>query len=313
MFESLGGRLFLASQSTSLTTAYPDSAQLGPKAGNRYTAVGGDWMRLPIIALRALVFGLFVYPMSAQWINYPTAGVPRTPDGKPDLAAACPRATDGKPDLSGLWIMETKRQGNPDFPGCEAVSDEFVNLGASLKDGLPYQTWAADLVKARRSEQRVNDPISHCSPMGPPRLHTWPGPRKVVQTPALLILMNEFETSYRQIFIDGRPLPTDPNPSWNGYSSGKWEGDTLVVQTNGFRDGMWLDATGNPMTDAAKITERLRRPNFGKLEIEVTMDDPKAYTKPWTVKLNEFIVLNTELMDYICSENEKDTTHLVGK
>jgi hypothetical protein len=270
-------------------------------------------MRLPIMARRALVFGLFVYPMSAQWIDYPTAGVPRTPDGKPDLAAACPRTTDGKPDLSGLWVMETKRQGNPDFPGCEAVSDEFVNMGASLKDGLPYQAWAADLVKARRSEQRVNDPISHCSPIGPIRLHTWPGPRKLAQIPGLLIIMNELGTSYRQIFTDGRPLPSDPNPSWNGYSTGKWEGDTLVVHTSGFRDHMWLDATGNPMTDAAEITERFRRINFGRMEIEITVNDPKAYTKPWTVKLNQVIKLDTDLLDFICSDNEKDASHLSSK
>ena len=271
-------------------------------------------MRLQIVALQTLAFGLLLYPLicplNAQWVNYPTAGVPRTRDGKPDLGAACPRTTDGKPDFSGLWVMQTKREGNPNFPGCEPVSDEFVNIAASLKEGLPYQTWAANLVKARRSEQRVNDPISHCLPMGPVRLHTWNGPRKVVQTPGLLMLMSEFGTSYRQIFTDGRPLPADPNPSWNGYSSGKWEGDTLVVQTNGLRDGMWLDATGNPMTDAAKITERLRRPYFGTLEIEITVDDPKAYTKPWTVKLTQSIKLDTDLLDFVCVENEKDASHL---
>ena len=268
-------------------------------------------------ALQALACGLWlgplICPLHAQWVNYPTAGVPRTPDGKPDLAAACPRTADGKPDFSGLWLIETKREGNPNFPGCEPVSDEFVNIAASLKEGLPYQAWAADLVKARRSEQRVNDPISNCLPMGAVRSHTWNGPRKAVQTPGLVILMSEFETSYRQIFTDERPLPGDPNPSWNGYSSGKWEGDTLVVQTNGFRDGMWLDATGNPMTDAARITERFRRPNFGKLEIEITVDDPKAYTKPWTVKLTQSIKLDTDLLDFGCTDNEKDVPHLSSK
>jgi len=274
-------------------------------------------MQLQIVTLQTLAFGLWlgplICPLHAQWVNYPTAGVPRTRDGKPDLAAACPRTADGKPDFSGLWIIETKREGNPNFPGCEPVSDEFVNIAATLKEGLPYQTWAADLVKARRSEQRVNDPISNCLPMGAVRLHTWNGPRKVVQTPGLLVLMSEFGTSYRQIFTDGRPLPADPNPSWNGYSSGKWEGDTLVVETNGFRDGMWLDATGNPMTDAAKITERFRRPNFGKLEIEITVDDPKAYTKPWTVKLTQSIKLDTDLLDFGCTDNEKDVPHLSSK
>jgi len=270
-------------------------------------------MQLRIMALQSLAVGLLLGPLNGQWVNYPTAGVPRTRDGKPDLAAACPRTADGKPDFSGLWVIPTRREGNPNFPGCEPVPDEFVNIAASLKGGLPYQTWAADLVMARRSEQRVNDPLSHCSPVGPVRLHTWPGPRKVVQAPGLLVLMNELGTSYRQIFADGRPLPADPNPSWNGYSSGKWEGDTLVVQTNGFRDGMWLDATGNPLTDAAKITERLRRPNFGTLEIEITVDDPKAYTKPWTVKLTQTIKLDTDLLDFVCVENEKDVPHLSNR
>jgi hypothetical protein len=260
-------------------------------------------------ALATLGFGL-VGPLSAQWISYPTAGVPRTADGKPDLRAACPRRADGKPDLSGLWIMPTEREGNANFPGCEPVPDEFVNIAASLKSGLPYQAWAAELVKTRRSEQRVNDPLSHCLPVGPIRLHTWNGPRKFMQTRGQLVILNELGASYRQIFTDGRPLPADPNPSWNGYSSGKWEGDTLVVETSGFRDHMWLDATGNPMTDEAKITERFRRIDFGHMEIEVTVNDPKAYTKPWTVKLNQVIKLDTDLIDFVCVDNEKDAGHL---
>jgi hypothetical protein len=260
--------------------------------------------------LRSLVFGLSLCPLAAQWITFPTAGVPRTADGKPNLAAACPRAANGKPDLSGLWIMQTTRAGNPDFPGCDAVSNEFINIAASLQGGLPYQPWAADLVKTRRTEQRVNDPLSHCFPIGPIRLHTWNGPRKLVQTPGLLLLINEWNASYRQIFADGRPLPIDPNPSWNGYSVGQWDGDTFVVQTSGFRDGMWIDATGNPMTEAAKITERFRRIDFGHLDIEITMDDPKAYTKPWTVTLHQVIKLDTDLLDFVCGENEKDSSHL---
>jgi hypothetical protein len=269
-------------------------------------------MRLQIGALPVL-FGLFACPIAAQWLNYPTPSVPRTPDGKPNLSAACPRTADGKPDLSGLWVMETKRQGNPDFPGCDAVSDAFVNIGAGLKGGLPYQPWAADLVKQRRSEQRVNDPMSRCVPIGPIRLHTWNGPRKLVQTPGLVILMNELDTTFRQIFTDARPLPADPNPSWNGYSSGKWEADTLVVQTIGFRDRMWLDAAGNPMTDAAKITERFHRPDFGHMDIEITVDDPKAYTKPWTITLHQVIALDTDLLDFVCADNERDGTHLSNK
>jgi hypothetical protein len=263
--------------------------------------------------LRALVFGLLLSPLRGQWISYPTAGVPRTPDGKPDLAAACPRTADGKPDLSGLWTMQPNRNATPNFPGCEPTAEEFGNIGWSLKDGLPYQPWAADLVKKRRAELRLHDPLSYCLPTGPVRLHTWSTPRKVIQTPGLLVILNELNASYRQIFTDGRPLPADPNPSWNGYSSGKWEGDTLIVQTSGIRDGLWLDSTGNPMTDAATLTERFRRANFGRMEIEITLNDPKAYTKPWTITLNHTIKLDTDLLDFICAENEKDTSHLLVK
>jgi hypothetical protein len=135
----------------------------------------------------------------------------------------------------------------------------------------------------------------------------------MIQTPGLLVVLNEHNASYRQIFTDGRPMPTDPQPAWDGYSIGKWDGDTLVVETAGFRDGIWLDTSGNVLTDAAKVTERYRRVNYGRLEIEITVDDPKAYTKPWTIKLNQLLAINTDLLDYICLENEKDVKHLVGK
>jgi hypothetical protein len=263
------------------------------------------------LSFPALLFGSFLSPLTAQWISYPTAGVPRTPDGKPDLRAACPRTADGKPDLSGVWIMQPNREATPNFPGCEPTAEEFTNIGWSLKEALPYQPWAADLVKNRRAELRLHDPLSYCLPTGPVRLHTWSTPRKVIQTPGLLLILNELNTSYRQIFTDGRPLPADPNPSWNGYSSAKWDGDTLVVETSGFRDGLWLDSTGNPMTDAARLTERFRRPNFGHMEIEIMVDDPKAYTKPWTVTLRHTIKLDTDLLDFNCLENEKDTSHLL--
>jgi hypothetical protein len=158
-----------------------------------------------------------------------------------------------------------------------------------------------------------DDPASRCLPRGVVKGHTTPLFRKIVQVPGLLVVLNEANASYRQIFTDDRALPEDPNPSWNGYSSAKWEGDVLVVRTNGFRDGLWLDRSGSPMTDAARMTERYRRVDYGKLEIELTVDDPKAYSKPWTVMLNQFIVLDTELLDYICLENEKSVKHMVGK
>jgi hypothetical protein len=135
----------------------------------------------------------------------------------------------------------------------------------------------------------------------------------MIQVPGLLVILNEQNASYRQIFTDGRPLPVDPNPSWNGYSSGKWEGDTLVVQTTGFRDALWLDTGGSPLTDAARVTERFRRVNYGTLEIGLTIDDPKAYTKPWKAELHPELIPDTELMEFVCNENERDVRHLVGK
>jgi hypothetical protein len=137
--------------------------------------------------------------------------------------------------------------------------------------------------------------------------------KKIIQVPGLLVILNEHNASYRQIFTDGRPLPADPDPSWVGYSSGSWQGDTLVVQTAGFRDGLWLDANGSPLTEGARVTERFRRVTYGKLEIDVTVDDLKAYSAPWTVRLNQFIALDTDLLDYICNENEKDVPHLIGR
>jgi hypothetical protein len=159
----------------------------------------------------------------------------------------------------------------------------------------------------------MDDPGSHCLPTSVVKLHTTPLYRKIVQAPGLILILNEIGTSYRQIFTDGRPLPSDPQPTWNGYSTAKWDGDVLVVETNGFRDGTWLDRNGSPLTEAAKITERFRRVNYGHMEIEITVNDPKAYTAPFTVKLNEFIALDTDLMDYVCLENEKDDRHLTGK
>ena len=255
-------------------------------------------------------------PLGAQWLDYPTAGVPKTRDGQPNLSAPAPKTADGKPDLSGIWRADRDAVVAPCLTSAclEArTSDQWLNFGAGLAGGLPYQPWAAEAVKQRKADNGKDDPTSYCLPLGVPRLLVDPEFRKIVHTPRLLVMLNERNASYRQIFTDGRPLPEDPQPSWNGYSAGKWEGDTLVVETAGLRDGMWLDRSGSPLTDAAKLTERFRRVNYGNLEIEVTVNDPKANTRPFTTKLNEYIVLDTELMDYICNENEKDLKHLVGK
>lgn len=252
---------------------------------------------------------LAIAPLAAQWIDYPTAGIPRDKSGKPNLSAPTPRALDGHPDLSGIWEIEHNRACPPEGCNDMLIGQEFMNIGWSLKAGLPYQPWARDLVKTRSASGGKDDHLTHCLPEGLVRTFTDPLFRRIVQTPGLTVLLSERNMTYRQIFTDRRPLPQDPQPSWNGYSTGQWDGDTLVVETSGFREGMWLDRGGSPLTEGAKITERFHRVDFGKLEIELTVNDPQAYSAPWTVKLNQFLRPDTELIDYVCLENEKDWQH----
>ena len=267
-------------------------------------------------------------PIAAQWPAYPTSGVPRTATGQPDLTAPTPRTADGKPDLSGIWDngrnTNAQRGGRgADFnaappagrgqPAANAgpPNATFSNVGAGFPDGLPFQPWAAELVKKRMADNSKDNPDAHCLPMGFMQFHTHSQPRKILQTRDVILIVYEANSGLRQIFTDGRPLPgKDAQPWWYGYSIGKWEGDTLVVETTGFIDEIWLDVRGSPLTSAAKVTERFRRPNFGNLEIEITVDDPKAYTKPWTVKMNQRIYPDTELIEFICED--RDATHYVG-
>jgi len=248
----------------------------------------------------------------AQWVRYPTAGIPRTKDGKPNLSASTPRTPDGKPDLSGIW--EANREGGTgvSFTGGQ-LPPLFTNIGAQLKGGLPYSAWGRDLFNSRLADNSKDSPDAKCLPIGILWLHSHISPRKILQLPGLVVILYERFTQFRQIFTDGRPLPADPEPSFFGYSSGKWEGDTLVVKTIGFRDDLWADFAGSPLTQYATVTERFRRPNYGNLDIELTVDDPKAYTTPWTVKLNQRILLDTELLEFICVDNEKTLPHMVGK
>jgi hypothetical protein len=177
------------------------------------------------------------------------------------------------------------------------------------------QPWAAELRKRRFAENSKDHPDAHCLPLHPVQLHVHPQPRKIVQTPGLVLIIYEANDGLRQIFTDGRPLPSsdDVQPFWFGYSIGKWEGDTLVVQSTGFRDMGWLDEEGTPVTTAAKVTERFRRPDYGTLEIEITVDDPKTFTKPWTYKLNQRLMPDTELIEFVCLENNTSVSHLIGK
>jgi hypothetical protein len=248
----------------------------------------------------------------AQWLHYPTADVPRKADGSPDLMAPAPRLPDGKPDFSGLWHVAERNPCNPEASrfipcGSEIGGSPLAgNLGRGLPGGtLPYQPWAAALVKQRTADDSKDDPHVRCLPDNPPRHWGLPHLNKTIHTPKLLVILYEVNAMYRQIFIDGRPHPVDPTPSWNGYSTAAWEGDTLVVRTTGFRDDLWIDMGGSPMSSAANMTERIRRPNYGTLEVEITVDDPKVYTRPWTVSMNQGIKLDTDLIDEFCLENEQ--------
>jgi hypothetical protein len=263
-----------------------------------------------LLFVAVLVVGLPA-PSAGQWLRYPTEGVPRKADGKPDLTAPAPRLPDGKPDFSGIWHAANPNRCIPGLNRFVECGTEIGgsplggNLGRDLPGGLPYRPEAAALAKGRRADDSRDDPHVRCLPDNPPRHWTLPHLTKAVHTPRLLVLLYEVNAMYRQIFIDGRPLPEDPTPGWNGYSTARWEGDTLVVQSAGFRNDLWIDTGGSPMSDVAKMTERIRRPNFGTLEIELTIDDPKNYTQPFTVKMTDNLEVDTELIDEFCLENEK--------
>ena len=295
-------------------------------------------MRAVVVCFLAIVTAV---PVSAQFITQPTPGVPRLPNGNVNVNAPAPK-TGGRPDFSGLWTGATLLEdpacaGKPGCIGQEPIPVQAIHIGLSspaqfarLRGGggspielLPYQPWAADLVKRRSAfnqglaprgdDDTLVDQHARCMPPNYPRAWALPQFRRIVQASDRLVVLHEFNASYRQIFTDARALPADPSPSWQGYSSGRWQDDTLIVETIGFRDDLWLDLAGSPMTDAARVTERIRRPNYGRLEIEVTVNDPKAYTKPWTVRLDQSIVVDTELLDDNCMENEQSVRRMIGK
>jgi hypothetical protein len=235
-------------------------------------------------------------PLAAQWMKLPTPGIPRTSNGKPNLTAPAPRTADGKPDFSGLW---------------QRVSPKYAsNIAADLKPG-EVQPSAEALVQ-RRKEDLGRDHMSlQCLPWGPNYASSG-RMTKIIQTPNEIVMLDEALT-YRQIFMDGRKLETDPNPSWMGYSVGHWEGTTLVVESNGYNDRTWLDRDGHPHTEALRMIERYRRRDFGHMDIEVTLNDPKVYAKPWTVTLNANLIADTELLEDVCNETTGGREHWVGK
>ena len=259
-------------------------------------------------------------PLAAQWLHYRDSRIPRTKDGRPNLSAPAPRAANGKPDLSGVWAAEPsdelKRQlgGDPDVNPLSAdlqfISRYALNILADFKpEEEPIRPEAAALLRQRRENLGKDSPTSHCLPGGVP-FSSLIAPYKVIQTAGLIVMLLEDNNPPRQIYTDGRKLPADPEPSWMGYSSGKWQGETLVVETVGFTDRSWLDASGHPRSEAMHIEERFRRRDFGHMDIEVTIDDPKTYTRPFMVKYSARLLPDTDILESVCAENEKDRIHL---
>jgi len=264
---------------------------------------------LPLVTAAVIILGssLTSTPTSAQWIGYPTADVPRKADGTVDMTAPTPRMPGGKPDFSGIWISDRTPEGEETISDASSLpsSPLMANMGAEMSGGLPYQAWQLPIVAERTANRAIDDPHIRCLPDFFLRAYGLPHMLKFVHTPDLLVVLNEMNAGYRQVFTDARALPEDPTPSWQGYSSANWSGDALVIDTIGVRDDTWIDWNGSVVTESAKIREEIRRPDFGHLEIQVTVDDPKAYTKPWTVTLKQRIVVDAELIDEICLENEQ--------
>jgi len=278
----------------------------------------------------AILIAFLAGSVGAQWVSYPAPGTPRTRDGKPNLTAPAPRASNGKPDLSGLWhvqptsVEEMKRLFGDDLikasdatsvPGMEldTISKYAINIFADLKPGEEPMRPEAAALFGKRAQGGVRDPGVDCLPLGIPISSLVSEVHKVVQTPGLIVILLEVDNAHRQIYTDGRKLPVDPQPSWLGYSVGKWEGDTLVVDTAGFNDKAWLDILGHPRSESMRLTERYHRRDFGHMDVEMTFDDPKMYTKPFTIKVTHQLIPDSDILEYFCAENEKDRAHQAAR
>lgn len=292
-------------------------------------------------AVGALLTCSFV--LVAQWPAFPTPDAPRLANGQVDVNAPPPLTADGKPDFTGVWGggfggpggakgkdkgfdkglkdkgFEDKGKGPPPALAGGAqgiVQGGFQNMGINMPGGLlPYQPWALELRNERLANNSKDHPDAHCLPLNPIQLWFHPQPRKLIQAAKEIVMLAESNSGIRQIFTDGRALPDKDavQPWWFGYSIGKWDGDTLVVESNGFLENSWIDENGSPMSNEARVTERIRRPTYGTLEIRITVNDPKTYTTPWTVLATQRLMADDELIEFICGENNTSTQHLVGK
>ena len=273
-------------------------------------------MRLQSTVIGILLAGALTYA-HAQWVKYPDSRIPRTKDGKPNLTAPAPRL-NGKPDVSGLWQAEKTSQREYD----SVLGKEFTALQVDTHDitkyvlnvfwGVkpeeePLRAEAASIFK-HRQQNPLEYPHTQCLPGGIP-LALLVFTFKIIQTPQEIVMLSETADPPRQIHTDGRSLPKDPDPTWMGYSVGHWEGDTLLVDTIGFNDRAWLDGFGHPRSESMHITERYRRRDFGHMDLEITFDDPKYYTRPFSIKTGLTLVPDSDLLEYVCNENEKDRIH----
>jgi hypothetical protein len=275
--------------------------------------------------LVAVIVCLTAWPVHAQWLNHPSAGIPRTRDGKPNLSARAPRTADGKPDLSGIWTTDSTplKEMERLFPGIgdlavpgdgpEVVHKYFMNVLADFKpEDSPLRKEFVPLLVQRGAEGQGKDlPTARCLPAGVPMGDLLALPRRIIQVQGLLVMLSEANPP-RLIYTDGRKALVDPQPSWLGYSVGSWQGDTFVIETHGFNDKTWLDAFGHPRSEAMRITERLRRRDFGHMDVEVTIVDAAMYTKPFSIRYSVTLTPDTDLLETVC-ENERDVPHLVGK
>jgi hypothetical protein len=270
-----------------------------------------------------VLFALLPTGAGAQWLHYPTPGIPRTRDGKPNLSAPTQHASNGKPDLSGLWQVEPTpfdemtRLFGPEIDSLSVPGDDIRTFSkyafsvlADFKPGeAPMRPEAAQIVERHMKTAGTANPTTLCLLAGIPFGGLLPFPNKFIQTPGVIVILQEGDGGVRQIFTDGRKHTEDPQPTWMGYSVGKWEGDSLVVDTVGFNDKGWLDGSGHPHSEALKIQERYRRRDFGHMDVQVTMDDPKMYTRPFSIRYTLDLVPDTDIGEYVCAENEKDRSH----
>jgi hypothetical protein len=281
-------------------------------------------MRLRLVA--AILCSMVALSADAQWVNYPAVGIPRTSNGKPNLSAPTPRTPDGKPDLSGIWTTDPTPLAEMErlFPFLKSFavpgddprffSKYFISVFADLRpEDVPMRPQAAALVKQRAANFGRETPTAKCLPTGIPMGDLLPVPRRFIQRPEVMVVLYEGINPQRVIYTDGRAHPVDPQPAWLGYSIGRWDGNTFVVDTRGFNERSWLDAVGHPRTEQMHVIERLSRPTFGRMEVEVQLDDPGAYTKPFSFRYTQTLTPDTDLLETICTENEKDTSNRPGQ